>query len=177
MVNFQRSVHLGKRKLGRPCATQKFLGGDYRGTLLEVACILGIKKPLGTLGNAVPTLGNQNFFQKFEKFYFLFFRFWWSIVHQHHCPWPTYSPRAGSPLAFLILHFEPPSGGHLTKISVNGLQIEIPAKFAGFAVESRKTRVLSANGPCRYVPSVGPLLNTFKTVSYTHLTLPTICSV
>ena len=46
------------QKLGRPCATQNFLGGDSRGTLLEVACIFGIKKPLGTLGNAVPVLGN-----------------------------------------------------------------------------------------------------------------------
>ena len=45
------------------------------------------------------------------------------------------------------------------------------AKFAGFAVESRKTRVLSANGPCRYVASVGPLLNTFKTLQNTFKTV------
>ena len=82
------------QKLGRPCATQKFWGGDYRGTLLEVACIFGIKKPLGTLGNAVPVLGNA--VPTLGKLKILFFGFSILVIDCTSTPLPlTYLQPAG----------------------------------------------------------------------------------
>ena len=60
-------------------------------------------------------------FENFENFYFLVFRFPWSILHIHLCLWPIHSARVGSPLAFYAFYFVTPSGTGFKHFSVNGL--------------------------------------------------------
>ena len=76
-------------------------------------------------------------FSIFEKFYFLVFRFGWSILHQHRTPRLVRSAQAGSPGAFYTLHFEPQSGGDLKRFSVNGLPIKITAKIVRFRCDPK----------------------------------------
>ena len=66
-------------------------------------------------------------FENFENFYFLVFRFPWSILHIHLCLWPIRSARVGSPLAFYAFYFVTPSGGHFKRFSVNGLPNKMTA--------------------------------------------------
>ena len=60
-------------------------------------------------------------FENFENFYFLVFRFPWSIPHIHLCLWPIHSARVGSPLAFYAFYFVTRSGTGFKHFSVNGL--------------------------------------------------------
>ena len=60
-------------------------------------------------------------FENFEIFYFLVFRFPWSILHIHLCLWPIRSARVGSPLAFYAFYFATLSWTGFKHFSVNGL--------------------------------------------------------
>ena len=58
-------------------------------------------------------------FENFEIFYFLVFRFPWSILHIHLCLWPIHSARVGSPLAFYVFCIATQSGGGFKQKSVS----------------------------------------------------------
>ncbi len=60
-------------------------------------------------------------FENFEIFYFLVFRFPWSILHIHLCPRPIHSARVGLPLAFYAFYIVTQSGTGFKHFSVNGL--------------------------------------------------------
>ena len=66
-------------------------------------------------------------FENFEIFYFLVFRFPWSILHIHFGSRPIHSARVGSPLAFYALYISIQSCDYFKRFSVNGIPIKIVA--------------------------------------------------
>ena len=57
-------------------------------------------------------------FENFEIFYFLVFRFPWSILHIHFGCRPIHSARVGSPLAFYALYISIQSCDYFKRFSV-----------------------------------------------------------
>ena len=112
---------------GVASGSPRSVGSAFQHSEIDVECV-------SALGNAFQHSEMGVKMENFENFYFLFFQFPRSILHQHLCPRPLYCARAGSRVVFYISHIVTPSGTGFKQKSVNGLPIKTSTSFGSFHI-------------------------------------------